>query len=195
MQEITGQVTLCDDNDSEVYLPSWITTRRAYQQYCHELGYEAKVKNTGNVEVIWVGDPEKEPLKKNVIVSWGEFVKYRKDNHNFLVVSDPNRDICNQCHVFANRHKYNISNKDLFFLELERERERDPKDTITQNTMQQCEPENEALEEVMISSKNHIPAGDKEVQMYEEMINWALRHVNNARAQRLLYKSLVLKAR
>ncbi len=67
----------------------------------------------------------KELGKKNVIVSWGTFVKYSKGNHNFLVVSDPNRDICSQYQVFANRHKYNISKKDLLFSELERERERE----------------------------------------------------------------------
>ncbi len=61
--------------------------------------------------------------------------------------------------------------------------------------MQQCEPEIESLEEVMVSSKNHIPAGDKEVETYEEMIKRASRHVDCARAQCLLYKSLVLKAR
>jgi len=61
--------------------------------------------------------------------------------------------------------------------------------------MQQCEPGNEVLEEVMVSSKHHIPAGDKEVETYEEMIKRASRHVDCARAQRLLYKSLVLKGR
>jgi len=86
VQEIIGRVTLRDNNDSKVYLPSWITKRSVYQQYCRELGFEAKVTNTGNVEVIWVGDPEKEPVKKNVIVSWGAFVKYWKDNHIFLVI-------------------------------------------------------------------------------------------------------------
>ncbi len=61
--------------------------------------------------------------------------------------------------------------------------------------MQQYEPGNEVSEEVMVSSKNHIPAGDKEVETYKEMIKRASRHVDCAKAQRLLYKSLVLKAR
>ncbi len=47
----------------------------------------------------------------------------------------------------------------------------------------------------MVSSKNHISAGDKEVETHEEMIKWASRHVDCARAQCLLYKSLVLKGR
>ena len=76
LREITGRVTLRDNNDNKVYLPSWITKRNAYQQNCHELGYEAKVTNTGNIEVIWVGDPEKELLKKNLIASWRAYVKY-----------------------------------------------------------------------------------------------------------------------
>ncbi len=76
------------------------------------------------------------------------FVKYWKDNHNSLVVSDPSRDICSLYHVFANRHNYNISNKEMFLPESEREG--DNKDTMTHNLLQNNDPKDiplAALEE------------------------------------------------
>ncbi len=167
----------------------------------------------GNVEVHWSEDGEEPPERKGVLASQTTFMRYQKVNHSSLLVSDPSKDICTLCHVFANRHKYNALNNDLFLPESECVKCN--KDSITSSIEFSNEPldillsvlqaqsdklnlEIKTMNDVMVSLKEQlpaIPAGDEKVGLYESMKSRASHHVDCAMVQHLLYRTLVLKAR
>ncbi len=72
VQEMTGQVTLCDNDDQKVYLPSWMSKRGCYQTYCSDQGYDVKSDNRGKVVHSWIGPPEEEPQVKTVTLWIGK---------------------------------------------------------------------------------------------------------------------------
>jgi hypothetical protein len=38
-------------------------------------------------------------------------MKYWKTKHSNLLIADAREDICNECYIYANRHKYQMSRK------------------------------------------------------------------------------------
>ncbi len=101
LQEMTGQVSLCDNNDQKIYLPSCMSKTGCCHMYCLNQGYNVKGNNDGNVVHTWISSPEEEPQVKTV-ASWNGLHDYWDKHHTGKVVIQPSRDICSLCHIFSN---------------------------------------------------------------------------------------------
>ena len=102
VREKTGQLTTRDADDKTTYLPSSMSKRGVYRQYCHERG--KKVVTAHTVSQVTLEDiPDKEVFE---CISWSAFLSFWKSNFPHLKVSTPHEDICKECYIFANSHKF-----------------------------------------------------------------------------------------
>lgn len=93
------------DADAElVELPSCHSKRSLYNSYLAEMGWQCKYDNKSRVmSFVEIPDTEK---KTETPVSWPTFCLFWKNQFPKLVIQSPSEDICDDCVVFANRHKY-----------------------------------------------------------------------------------------
>jgi hypothetical protein len=129
-------------------------------------------------------------------------------------VSKPSEDICNLCVAFANRHKYRLPDESAENSSADAELFTQPPPLLTEYDSDDSEDEEEdtsgepkekstvageeAVEESpvdrLLNDKDAV-ADDPAVERREQMIGRAYKHVEMARAQRLLYTNLINKAR
>ena len=102
VRETTGQLTTRDDNDDYLYLPSNTSKRGLYRQYCEHRGKKVVTSASGVIELV---DDDNAKTKKDCI-SWTTFCSFWHKNFPHLKVSQPHEDICKECYIFANCHKY-----------------------------------------------------------------------------------------
>ncbi len=110
VMEMRGQVAVNNNCNDKVYLPSWMSKQGCYWMYCQENGYDPNGNYSGNVILKQIG-PDDEAPKERTVVLWMVFHEYWKKNHSKMVLSNPSKEICSLCHVFANRHKFNIPSR------------------------------------------------------------------------------------
>ena len=87
-----------------VELPSCHSKRSLYNSYLAEMGWDCHYDNKSRVTSL-VERPDSEK-KTPSPVSWPTFCRYWKKNFPKLVIQRRSEDICDDCVVFANRHKY-----------------------------------------------------------------------------------------
>ncbi len=85
VQELTGEVTLCNSSDLKKYLPLWVSKRDSYRNYSSACGYKVSYNNQGEPSLFWVGEVYK-PSDKG-LVSYKLFLNYWKQNHGNIVVN------------------------------------------------------------------------------------------------------------
>jgi hypothetical protein len=106
-REITGEVTMRDDDDKYEYLSSSVTMRKCYEKYCYTIGKKIKVNNQGTVvSKTVVEDLPDEEDRKEGIPSWTAYRMFWKKHYDHLKVSKPSEDICGFCYKFHNAYKY-----------------------------------------------------------------------------------------
>ncbi len=74
----------------------------------------AKGNNSGNVVIKLIGPKDNSQREKVLCMA---FHDYRKKNHSNMAVSNASKYICPLYHVFANRHKFKITNSDFCLTE------------------------------------------------------------------------------
>jgi hypothetical protein len=95
---------LKDVDTDLVELPSCHSKRSLYNSYLVEVGWHCNYDNKSRVtSLVELPDSER---KTTTPVSWPTFCRYWKNNFPKLVIQKPSEDICDDCVVFANRHKY-----------------------------------------------------------------------------------------
>ena len=95
---------LKDADTDLVELPSCHSKRSLYNSYLADVGWQCTYDNKSRVtNLVELPDSEK---KTEYPVSWPTFCRYWKKNFPKLVVQRPSEDICDECVIFANRHKY-----------------------------------------------------------------------------------------
>jgi hypothetical protein len=103
VREITGQIELRDTDDDALYLgPAW-TKQDCYMCNCDIQGYKLETSSTGKTTLIPVAldDEERKPC-----ITWSTFLAFWKKEYPKLRVSKPAKDICGQCYIFCNQHKF-----------------------------------------------------------------------------------------
>jgi hypothetical protein len=83
------------DNDL-IELPACHTKRALYRTFLQENGWEVAFDNKSRMSAVGEGPP----------LSWPTFCSYWKENYPLLTIQPRSADICDDCVVFANRHKY-----------------------------------------------------------------------------------------
>jgi hypothetical protein len=167
------ETELRDDDEEIVELPSHMTKRSLYDRLLFELGwkytYDAKSRVIAKVAL--------EGVEQHDPPSWTSFRRYWTKHHPKLFIAGAREDICNQCYVFANRHRYATRKKTPAEEEDEEETKSDEDD---EDEQQQLGP----------------PVGDgsddeddlEAMVQGEALILAAGRHVEMAQQQRSLYQ-------
>jgi hypothetical protein len=166
-----------EDTDRNIYWPISMGYCNCYYCYMESLGYKVKVGPNGTLTAEGVEGT------KDTFVSLSTYYLKWKTNHPSLKVSWPAEDICYNCYNFANKH--NILSSHTYTTE-----------------------DGEGIYKEMIISGNYIdvndlvnllnntrldkpePASTKVEEAKELLILECAKHIDIARAQRILYQSL-----
>lgn len=164
---VRGKVAmkLRDDDADLLELPTSFTKRNLYCRYVVEQGWTFKLDSTGRVvDKTAVDEDLDEPA------SWPTFLTFWKKNHPKLVIPNASEDICNECFVYANRHKYSTS-------------------TDPESTDALSENNEEAKQEAVVDTANEQQEGATKTMLDNEaMILKASNHVHMAQAQRKYFQ-------
>ncbi|CAB9511400.1 hypothetical protein SEMRO_483_G152000.1 [Seminavis robusta] len=99
-------IELREEEKDVVELPSSMTKRCLYNRFIGELGWKIKWDNKGRLlKKVEIPDKEQK-VTASQLPSWSSFRRFWKKEYPKLVIQKPSADICDQCYVFANKHKY-----------------------------------------------------------------------------------------
>jgi hypothetical protein len=93
---------LRQDDEDIVELPSNLTKRSLYNRMVHELGWEFTYDSKSKV----IERKAIEGMEQEQVPSWNTFRRFWKLHYPKLFVASAREDVCNQCYVFANRHRF-----------------------------------------------------------------------------------------
>ena len=186
VREETGEVTLRDGEDKNVYLPPVMTKRYCYKRYCADNGYKVKTSSSGKTSL--EEDPSFEGRRRKKCVAWSAYWDYWKLHHSNVKVNRPSEDICGLCFQFYNCHKY-AKQKTNSQLPTAREQE-----TITEVEVNEYD-EHGFVVGGNIVTKESEAAEDSEDERAEIDLLKAAEHVKAARAQRRLFNQKVDECR
>ena len=113
-------VHLRDDEEKGImYLPSYMSKRQLYKQFCLDRGYTVHDTHKG-FKAIPIDD------EATMIPSWPCFYYFWKREYGYLKVAISHEDVCTECHTFHNRFKlaqYRNHNSGIDFDEEEEDEE------------------------------------------------------------------------
>jgi hypothetical protein len=89
-----------DGVKEDVFLPAYYSKRGLFERFCKSRGVIATSTATGYNKAA-------DPAASNVqeVPNWITFRRFWSKHYSHMFVSKPSRDICDTCHVFANRFK------------------------------------------------------------------------------------------
>jgi hypothetical protein len=97
---------LRDDLDSASDLPPSFTKRRVYGRFLAEHGWKLKLDSIGKIVSMSKDDVVIDGKNCKEMPSWTTFLRYWKKNFPLIRIQNAREDICNDCYVFSNEHKY-----------------------------------------------------------------------------------------
>ena len=177
------------DADADlVELPACNSKRALYRTFLFENGWDVGFDNQSRQHA----EEEKPGATLDRALSWPTFCLFWQKNFPKLVLSQPVEDICDDCVVFANRHKY-----------LKRSRIKDPEDsdyeegkddatpmasTVVAPPVPEAEGDADPIPiELENIDENALMLDDRELAEHEDIVIKAAKHVMMARKQRLLF--------
>jgi hypothetical protein len=103
------QTELRDDDEELLELPSNMSKRSIYNKLVGQLGwtftYDARSKIINRERIEFAG-AEEEQEEMEAPPAWITFRNYWKKNYPKLVIAGARQDVCNECYVFANKHRF-----------------------------------------------------------------------------------------
>jgi hypothetical protein len=148
-------------------LPPSFTKRRVYGRFLLEHGWSLKLDAKGKILTMSNGDVVVDGKTSKEMPSWRTFLRYWKANYPRIVIQRAREDICNECYVFSNEHRYRDQRQRLGL--------------DSDGSLEGSGSENEARFDKMIAR--------------EQLINEAHKHVGMARAQREFFNLKKLEAK
>jgi hypothetical protein len=157
------QTELRNEGD-QVDLPAHMSKRGLYAKLVSEMGwifeYDSKGTLIGKKQIVGhatiIGESD--------IPSWGSFRDYWKKNFPELVVGARIKDICNDCYIFANQHRYAKNKRDA------------------------SEIANEETEGAVENAEDQATQDIDDMLQSEKLVTDAAIHVDFAQRQRELYR-------
>ena len=108
VRDAVGALTLKDKEDDVLYLPTHLSKRQIYEDFCLKRGHCMLITAKGYVS-------QNPPTTAKSIPAWSTFLlSYWKREWPKLRLGKPSEDVCNLCHTFHQRFKYRslTKNKD-----------------------------------------------------------------------------------
>jgi hypothetical protein len=152
---------LRDANVELIELPACNSKRALFRTFLAELGWQMTFDKKGRVTS---QSPTGSDVNDSLApISWTTFCRFWKKNYPNIVVQKPAQDLCDDCVVFANKHKYN-----------KRKNEAVVEDEDEDNV-------------VPSAKKTDFDELNREMEADEQLVLDAAKHVEMARAQRMLF--------
>jgi hypothetical protein len=167
-----------------IELPTCYSKRSLYNRLLQDCNWSLTLDAKGRVkQLVPALDSDGNAFDPVPIPSWAKFHEYWRKNYPKLVIQKPSADICGDCYIFANQHKYASSRKNAqnnLLLQLDEE-EDDEGFPAFCNVQHQSEGDDD---------------GPSEADMLEQeqRILQAAEHVKAADAQRKLFQSKIAEA-
>ena len=98
--------SLRDDLEGVTYLPTHMSKRGLYTRFCNERGWELERHKKGDYNATVVNDDFLP------ICSWYKFRSFWKQHYPKLRIGRSSEDVCTACHIFHNKMKYKMRQKD-----------------------------------------------------------------------------------
>ena len=149
-------VELKDADADLVELPSCHSKRSLYHSYLAEVGWKCTYDNKSRMTSMVL--LEESTKKTDTPVSWPSFCRFWKQNFPKLVIQSPSEDICDDCVVYANRHKY--LRKKRFDLREDAEDNTDQVDT----NVQDCNLEEQ--EDLVVKAAHHVMMARRQRELF-----------------------------
>jgi hypothetical protein len=105
------ETELREDDEDISELPSHMSKRSLFNRMLLQLGWTYAYDSKSRVisrDFVEGRDQQRAP-------SWSSFLRYWAKHHPKLLIAGAREDVCNQCYVFANRHRYARKLKDDAF--------------------------------------------------------------------------------
>jgi hypothetical protein len=106
---VVNGVATEDLRDADVMmseLPPSFTKRRVYGRFLLEHGWHLKLDGKGKIIHMTKGDVVVDGRTSKEMPSWRSFQRYWKRNYPLITIQRPREDICNECYVFSNEHRF-----------------------------------------------------------------------------------------
>ena len=180
VRRISGGTELRNTDQEILELPTYFNRSLVFRRFLFENGWKPLYDNKHRL-VEMQAIPGKE--QSDLIACETTFMRFWKENFPKLIVQRPGQDICGDCYVFANRHR--------FMLEKEKEQKN--------NNSSDEEDEEEETAMDVAAAEAELTEGDRKalklpglkalakVERREELVLFAAKHVDMARKQRLLF--------
>ena len=152
------------DSDADlIKLPSCHRKRSLYRGFLLSQGWEAKFDNKSRqISLEQAGELVEEEATNKCPVSWPTFCQYWERHFPKLVIQRPAEDLCDDCVIFANQHKY-----------------------IKRFCKETAEEEDGS--DVRVEVVETHDDQEKQMEQQEQLVVKAAKHVDMARQQRLLF--------
>ena len=147
-------------------LPTCYTKMQLHRRYLLEQGWSLKLDSKGRIlERDYL--PGFDDDNAGHPVSWEAFRLFWKQHYPKVVIRRPTADICDECFIFANRHKYRAK-----VVDSDGDGSDDDDDNLNKNT-----------------------ENNEDLETQEDIVLKAAKHVEMARKQRLLFNNKKREAR
>jgi hypothetical protein len=182
---------LRDDDDDVLELPTAFSKRALHNRYLLEQGWTFEVDSKMRVIEKKQLQPN-DDMDNNPPASWPTFLNFWNKNYPKLVIPSAAEDICNECYMYANRHKYAL---------LEKDKNNEGDDSDDEEGKAESDDEEEANrkmllnEDLVLKAARHVEMAQRQRTYYQERRQAALDTINNRPSERVLcYVCLRLRA-
>jgi hypothetical protein len=166
---VRGQVVtaLREDDEEIIELPSHMSKRFLYNRLLLQIGWSYTYDSQSRI----VDRLPVEGMEQQKAPSWGSFRRYWAKHYPKLYIAGAREDVCNQCYVFANRHRFSSKKKPT----VDEETQDDEQEDIGPPPEDEDDEKDEDDEAALMVDG-------------EELIKVAARHVEMAQQQRAIYQ-------
>lgn len=173
-------------------LPSSTSKRSVYGRFLHERGWKYKIDHKGSASHTEPVDG----MEQQPVCSWSMFVQYWNKMFPLLIIARPREDICGECYIYANRHKYlssRLKKKTVDDQQLEGDVSDDEEgdEYVIRSAEEEATTTTDNQEDSTSGpgdNDSDPSSSDDIVIQQEELILKAAKHVEMARIQRKYYQ-------
>jgi hypothetical protein len=141
-----------------IELPACQSKRSLYRSFLHEQGWTVSFDSKSRkVSKKLLDTTNKEEQEGSAPISWPTFCHFWKQHYSKIVIQRPAEDLCGDCVVFANKHKYTSQ---LLFNKGEEE------SASRKVNYDKLEKETEEQEELILTASHHVEMARKQQQLF-----------------------------
>ena len=179
---VEGEVTteLRDVDSDLVELPACNSKRDLHKTFLAEIGWDVKVDSKGRMSYQRASNTVTSTVEAEEAISWPSFLRFWKKHYAKIVIQQSAEDLCDDCVVFANRHKYGKRQ--------EVRTEEEDEDLVVPTSKKQdydlLNKETEEQENLVLEAAKHVKMAQCQREMFVGKKKEAVDHANEPQERR-----------